>query len=50
MKQIEQLIEKAKRLDERGLNDYREIKIEQGLIEKAENATCSIRSTASACV
>ena len=38
LKQIEQLIEKGKRLDERGLGDYREIKIEQGLIEKAEGS------------
>ena len=38
LKQIEQLIEKSKRLDERGLGDYREIKIEQGLIEKAEGS------------
>ena len=36
--QIEQLIEKEKRLDGRGLNDYREIKIEQGVIEKAEGS------------
>ncbi len=38
LKQIEQLIEKAKRLDGRGLEDYREIKIEQGVIEKAEGS------------
>jgi len=38
LKQIEQLIEKGKRLDERGLLDTREIKIEQGLIEKAEGS------------
>jgi exosome complex component RRP42 len=38
LKQIEQLIEKGKRLDERGLGDYREIKIEQGIIEKAEGS------------
>ncbi len=38
LKQIEQLIEKGKRLDERGLRDYREIKIEQGLIERAEGS------------
>ena len=38
LKQIEQLMEKAKRLDGRGLGDYREIKIEQGLIEKAEGS------------
>jgi exosome complex component RRP42 len=38
LKQIEQLIEKGKRLDERGLLDTREIKIEQGVIEKAEGS------------
>ncbi|MBT0159301.1 exosome complex protein Rrp42 [Candidatus Bathyarchaeota archaeon A05DMB-2] len=38
LKQIEQLIAKGKRLDGRGINDYREIKIEQGLIEKAEGS------------
>jgi len=38
LKQIEQLIEKGKRLDGRGLGDYREIKIEQGVIEKAEGS------------
>src|SRR4030043_740889 len=38
MKQIEQLIEKAKRVDGRGLGDYREIKVEQGVIEKAEGS------------
>src|SRR3989337_231860 len=38
LRQIEQLIEKGKRLDERGLLDTREIKIEQGLIEKAEGS------------
>jgi exosome complex component RRP42 len=38
LKQIEQQIEKAKRLDGRGLSDYREIKLEQGLIEKAEGS------------
>jgi exosome complex component RRP42 len=38
IKQIEQLIEKGKRLDERGVGDYREIKIEQGVIEKAEGS------------
>ena len=38
LKQIEQSIEKGKRLDDRGLRDYREIKIEQGLIEKAEGS------------
>ena len=38
LKQIEQLLEKGKRLDERGLREYREIKIEQGLIERAEGS------------
>ncbi|MGB9914232.1 MAG: exosome complex protein Rrp42 [Candidatus Bathyarchaeales archaeon] len=38
LKQIENLIEKGKRLDRRGLGDYREIKIEQGIIEKAEGS------------
>ncbi|KON32117.1 RNA-binding protein [miscellaneous Crenarchaeota group-1 archaeon SG8-32-3] len=38
LKQIAEKIEKAKRLDGRGLNDYREIKIEQGVIEKAEGS------------
>lgn len=38
IKQIEQLIEKGKRLDGRGVSDYREIKIEQGLIERAEGS------------
>lgn len=38
LKQIEQMIEKGKRLDDRGLNDYREIKVEQGLIERAEGS------------
>lgn len=38
MKQIENLIAKGKRLDGRGLRDYREIKIAQGLIEKAEGS------------
>ncbi len=37
-KQIAQLIEKDKRLDGRGLTDYREIKIEQGIIERAEGS------------
>ena len=36
LKQIEELIAKGKRLDQRGLHDYRPIKIEQGLIERAE--------------
>ena len=38
LKQIEQLMEKGKRLDDRTLTDYREIKIEQGVIEKAEGS------------
>lgn len=37
-KQISQLIAKGKRLDGRSLQDYREIKIEQGIIEKAEGS------------
>jgi exosome complex component RRP42 len=37
-KQIGQTIDAGKRLDGRGLTDYREIKIEQGLIEKAEGS------------
>jgi exosome complex component RRP42 len=37
-KQIAQLIEKGKRLDGRELTDYREIKIEQGIIERAEGS------------
>jgi exosome complex RNA-binding protein Rrp42 (RNase PH superfamily) len=36
LKQIEALLEKGKRLDDRSLTDYREIQIEQGVIEKAE--------------
>lgn len=38
LKQISQHIENGKRLDERGLHDYRPIKIEQGIIEKAEGS------------
>ncbi|MCL2642177.1 MAG: exosome complex protein Rrp42 [Candidatus Bathyarchaeota archaeon] len=38
LKQISQHIENGKRLDERGLHDYRPIKIEQGVIEKAEGS------------
>ena len=38
IRQIEQLIEKGKRLDARDLGDYREIKVEQGVIEKAEGS------------
>lgn len=37
-KQITQLIENGKRLDGRELADYREIKIEQGIIERAEGS------------
>lgn len=37
-KQIAQLMDKGKRLDGRGLNDYREIKVEMGIIEKAEGS------------
>jgi exosome complex component RRP42 len=37
-KQIAQLIAKGKRLDDRDLMDYREIKIEQGIIERAEGS------------
>ena len=37
-KQIGQTIDAGKRLDGRALTDYREIKIEQGLIEKAEGS------------
>jgi exosome complex component RRP42 len=38
IRQMEQLIEKSKRLDGRGLEDCREVKIEQGVIEKAEGS------------
>ncbi|MEM0058304.1 MAG: exosome complex protein Rrp42 [Candidatus Bathyarchaeia archaeon] len=37
-RQIAQLIAKGKRLDGRGLNDYREIKVEHGIIERAEGS------------
>ena len=37
-KQIAQLIAKGKRLDDRSLTDYREINVEQGIIEKAEGS------------
>src|SRR3972149_2168089 len=37
-KQIGQTVDTGKRLDGRSLNEYREIKIEQGLIEKAEGS------------
>lgn len=35
---MEHLIEKSKRLDGRGLVDFRDVKIEQGVIEKAEGS------------
>jgi len=38
LRQIVELLEKGKRLDDRGLLDYRPIKIEQGLIERAEGS------------
>jgi len=37
-KQIAQFIAEGKRLDGRGLTDYREIQVEQGLIERAEGS------------
>ena len=37
-KQITQMIDKEKRMDGRGLRDYREMKIEQGIIERAEGS------------
>ncbi len=37
-KQIAQLMSKGKRLDGRGLTDYREIKVEMGVVEKAEGS------------
>jgi len=37
-KQIADLVAKEKRLDSRGLTDYREIKVEQGIIERAEGS------------
>lgn len=37
-KQIAQLIEEGKRLDGRDLTDYRQMKIEQGIIERAEGS------------
>ncbi len=37
-KQIAQLLDKGKRLDGRGLTEYRELKIEQGVFEKAEGS------------
>jgi exosome complex component RRP42 len=37
-RQIAQLITKGKRVDGRGLTDYRELKMEQGIIERAEGS------------
>ncbi len=37
-KQIAELMNKGKRLDGRSLDDYREIKVERGIIEKAEGS------------
>jgi len=37
-RQIGQLLDAGKRLDGRGLSDYREIKVEQGVIERAEGS------------
>ena len=37
-KQIAQLIKTGKRLDGRGLTDYREIQLETGMIERAEGS------------
>src|SRR4030042_5809514 len=37
-KQIAQLIDKEKRVDGRKPNEYREIKVEQGIIERAEGS------------
>ena len=37
-KQITQMIDKEKRMDGRDLTDYREMKIEQGIIERAEGS------------
>jgi exosome complex component RRP42 len=37
-KQIAELISKGERLDGRGLTDYREIRVEQGIIERAEGS------------
>jgi exosome complex component RRP42 len=36
--QIGQLLDSGKRLDDRGVGDYREIKVEQGIIERAEGS------------
>ena len=37
-RQIGQLLDGGKRLDGRGLTDYRELKVEQGVIERAEGS------------
>jgi len=37
-KQIAQSVSRGKRLDERGLTDYREIQIERGIVERAEGS------------
>jgi len=37
-KRISELIATGKRLDSRGLKDYREVKVEQGVIERAEGS------------
>ena len=37
-KQLSELMAKEKRMDGRGLKDYREMKIEQGIIERAEGS------------
>jgi len=37
-KKIEELVEKGKRLDDRSITDYREMKVEQGVIENAEGS------------
>jgi exosome complex component RRP42 len=37
-RQIGQLLDAGKRLDDRGVGDYREIKVEQGIIERAEGS------------
>jgi len=37
-RQIGQLLDAGRRLDDRGLGDYREIKVEQGIIERAEGS------------
>jgi exosome complex component RRP42 len=37
-RQIQQVIETGKRLDGRALTDFREFKIEEGVIEKAEGS------------